>query len=344
MAQEQTEPTPTLHVAPGPHFGSSGRSTRSMMYDVALALLPAVAMSFYVFGSDAGRVIGLTIISCMATEAIFQIIRGRRVSLPDGSAMVTGLILALSLPWTAPWWMPVIGGVVAVGIGKMVFGGLGDNLFNPAMVGRAFLMICFTTQMTTWLMDTNVPPPNAVWLTPAAEAADVAGAAPATPDATTGATPLESKVTYAWSHMMVGNINGCLGETSALALLLGGIYLCLRRTAAWQIPIGVLGGAMIIAFIHAGLNPDAVLKPGHHLLGGALMFGAFFIATDPVSSPVSPMGRWVFAIGLGALTMIIRLYAAYPEGMMFAVLLMNALTPMINRWTIPVPVGGKPKS
>jgi len=327
MAEQQTKPTPdaaTLHVAPSPHFGTTGRSTRWMMYDVALALLPAVGMSLYVFGDGAMRVILISIASCLATEVVFQIIRRKSITTDDGSALVTGLILALSLPWTVPWWIPVIGGVVAVGIGKMVFGGLGDNLFNPAMVGRAFVMICFTTEMTTWLIN-GAGPANAVV------------------DATTGATPLAGKYVYALHHMFLGNVNGCLGETSAGLLLLGGLYLCIRRTAAWQIPLSVLAGAALVAFIQWGLNPETALKPGHHLFGGAMMFGAFFIATDPVSSPVSGMGRCVFGLGIGILTMLIRLSPGYPEGMMFAVLIMNSVTPMINRWTIPAPVGGRPK-
>jgi electron transport complex protein RnfD len=330
MAEQQIKPpsSATLHVAPSPHFGTTGRSTRWMMYDVVLALLPAVGMSLYVFGGGALRVILISVASCLATEMVFQVVRRKPITTNDGSALVTGLILALSLPWTVPWWIPLIGGVVALAIGKKVFGGLGDNLFNPAMVGRAFVMICFTTEMTTWLVN-GAGPANAVV------------------DAATGATPLAAgkmeQISYAWHNMLIGNINGCLGETSALLLLLGGIYLCIRRTAAWQIPLGVLLGAAVVAFIQWGVNPETALSPGHHLLGGGMVFGAFFIATDPVSSPVTARGRWVFGLGLGVLTMLIRLFAGYPEGMMFAVLIMNSVTPTINRWTIPVPVGGKPK-
>lgn len=301
-----------------------------MMLDVLIALLPAVLMSLYVFGSATARIIALSVVSCLATEAIFQRLRGRAISIADGSAIVTGLILALSLPWTAPWYIPVIGGVVAIGIGKMVYGGLGYNIFNPAMVGRAFLMICFAQQFSTWMMNGQGP-----WH--------------AVIDATTGATPLSlgkgiGGVTPAgsdWLWMFLGNINGSLGETSAVALLLGGLYLVIRRSAAWQIPAGVLIGAMVVAGIQYAGHPGAPLTPVHHLFGGALLFGAFFIATDPVSSPVSVPGRWVFGLGVGVLTMLIRLFSSYPEGVMFAVLLMNMLTPMINRWTIPVPVGGK---
>ena len=373
-------PAPMLHVAPGPHFGTTGRSTRWMMLDVLIALTPVVAMSLYLFGGRAAVVMSLSIISCLATEIIFLLIRGRPVTVFDGSSAVTGLILALSMPWTSPWWLPVIGGLIAVAIGKMVFGGLGYNLFNPAMVGRAFLMICFTTEMTAWLAGGQAPL-NVV-------------------DAATGATPMwagkAERIAYALKDLFLGNVNGSLGETSALLLLLGGLYLCLRRTAAWQIPVGVLLGAMLVACLQVGfgggeaaglvwrvaaplalvgggallmwggsmwaacagaalclaglgmgqwaanLNPEGpVLTPLHHLFGGALMFGAFFIASDPVSSPVSVRGRWVFGLGVGMMTMVIRLFSTYPEGVMFAVLLLNCVTPLINRWTIPVPVGGK---
>jgi len=327
---KDTQATPSLHIAPSPHFGTTGRSTRWMMYDVALALLPAVGMSLYVFGGGAMRVILISIASCLAAETVFQIIRRKPITTGDGSALVTGLVLALSLPWTVPWWIPTIGGVVAIAIGKMVFGGLGDNLFNPAMVGRAFVMICFTTELTTWTLG-GAAPPSAVVI-----------------DGMTGATPLAGKVVYPLSNMFLGNTNGCLGETSALLLLIGGAYLCIRRTAAWQIPLGVLAGAAAAAMVQWGVNTwlldvPTPLTPAHHLFGGGLMLGAFFIATDPVSSPVSASGRWIYAVGMGALTILIRLFAGYPEGMMFAVLIMNSVTPIINRCTIPVPVGGKPR-
>ncbi len=326
MAQDATTPpddaaaaAPALHVAPSPHFGTTGRSTRWMMYDVVLALLPAVVVGTYVFGLDALRVIAITIGACVATEWVFLTLRRRPVTLLDGSAVVTGLILALSMPWTSPWWMAVIAGAVAIAIGKMVFGGLGNNLFNPAMVGRAFVMLAFTTEMTAW-----GTPPNAVVV-----------------EGMTGATALAGKAAYPWLPLLLGNVGGCLGETSALALLLGGLYLCLRRTAAWQIPVGVLGGALVVAMIQWGVHPEATIGPVTHMLGGGLVFGAFFIATDPVSSPVSVKGRWIFGVGLGVLVMLIRLFAGYPEGVMFSVLIMNSIVPIINRYTIPVPVGGK---
>ncbi|NLF33138.1 MAG: RnfABCDGE type electron transport complex subunit D [Planctomycetes bacterium] len=330
MAQDATTPpdlapAPALHVAPSPHFGTSGRSTRWMMYDVILALLPALGVGVYVFGLDALRVVAITIAACLATEWIFLTVRRRPTTLLDGSAVVTGLILAMSMPWTSPWWMAVIAGAVAVALGKMVFGGLGNNLFNPAMVGRAFVMICFTNEMTLWLMNGQTPPPHAV-------------------EAVSGATPLAGKMAFEWYNLFLGNVNGCIGETSAAALILGGLYLCLRRTAAWQIPAGVLGGALAVALIQWRVHPEAVITPATHMLGGGLIFGAFFIATDPVSSPVTVRGRWIFGLGMGVLVMLIRLLASFPEGMMFSVLIMNSIVPIINRYTIPVPVGGRTKA
>lgn len=325
QADEATAVEPALNIAPGPHFGTTGRSTRWMMLDVIIALLPVMGMSLYVFGWPAARVLGVSVVACVATEAVFQFLRRRPTSVVDMSALVTGLILALSLPWTSPWWLIIVGAVVAIALGKMVFGGLGGNIFNPAMVGRAFLMICFTTEMTTWVMNSQGPA-NAI-------------------DAMTAATPLAAgkyeQIAIPLQYLFLGNVNGSLGETSALMCILGGLYLCLRRTAAWQIPVGVVVGAMAVAVSHWLAKPDAALGPGHHLFGGSLLFGAAFIATDPVSTPVSRKGRWIFGLGVGALTIAIRLFASYPEGVMFSILIMNALTPIINRYTIPAPVGGR---
>ena len=349
MAEDQGNQVqaPAAIVAPSPHLGTSGRSTRSMMYDVLIALVPAVVMSFVVFGAAAGKHIVLCVAACLATEAAFQAARRRKITLLDGSAVVTGLILALSLPWTAPWWIPVIGGLVAVGLGKMVFGGLGANIFNPAMVGRAFLMICFGLQLST---PPGQYPPHAT--RQVVSESGVHCRTEATPmtawklkSTDVGGGKME-RARFPLGNLLLGNVNGSLGETSAVLLLIGGIYLCIRRTATWRIPVGVLMGAMVVAIavecVHYGAGTRPLFRPLHHLFGGALIFGAFFIATDPVSSPISARGRWAFGLGLGVLTMVIRLFSSYPEGVMFSVLIMNSITPLINRWTIPVPVGGKP--
>ena len=326
-------PAPTLHVAPGPHICDTSLTTRKMMLDVIIALVPVMLMSLIVFGQYALTVIALCVGSCVVTEAVCTLLRGRKLSLGDLSAVVTGLILAMSLPAAAGtaggWHTAVIGSAVAIALAKILFGGLGQNIFNPAMVGRAFVMLAFAgvlgaggyviegasvdvvtqaTPMTQWL-DSLKPE-----------------AAADTLQATLGT-------------LIVGNTNGSLGETSALACLIGGLYLVIRRTASWEIPVGVLAAAAVVGGV------ANVLQPGpwtvlHHLCGGALLFGAFYIATDPVSSPLTPKGKIIFGAGIGVLVMLIRLWANYPEGVMFAVLLMNAAVPLINGWTNPRPVGG----
>jgi electron transport complex protein RnfD len=293
-----------------------------MMVDVLIALAPVTVAALAVFQWYAVRQLAVCIISCLAAEAGFTKMRRQPLRLGDLSAVVTGAILAFSLPGTAPWYVGVIAAVVAMGIGKVIFGGLGMNLFNPAMVGRAFVMIAFAGLM-------------------GASGYQDAGS---TVDILSQATPLtafkQSGLDMPILALFLGVTNGSLGETSALACLLGGGYLCIRRTASWEIPGGVLVASAGMAGIGCLVSPETMWSPLHHLLGGALMFGAFFIATDPVSSPLTPRGKFIFGVGIGVLVMVLRLFSGYPEGVMFAVLLMNGVTPLINRWTIPTPVGG----
>lgn len=295
-----------------------------MMLDVIIALSPVIVASIWIFSWYAIVQVGLCVLTSLATESIWQKLSKKPVSVLDGSGAVTGIILGLSLPWSAPWYVPVIGSAVAVILGKMVFGGLGMNLFNPAMVGRAFIMLSF--------------------------AGALGASAYVHPDAAmvvlTQATPLSAAKSSAtlsgfpdiWA-LFTGNRNGSLGETSALAILIGGIFLCVRRTASWQLPVGVILGCAATSglFQILGLSNLTILQ---HLLGGSLLFGAFFIATDPVTSPLTPKGKWIFAIGIGITVVFLRSFSSYPAGVMFAVLLMNAVVPLINRWTIPTPVGG----
>ncbi len=315
--------TTELHVAPSPHLSKIGQSTQRMMMDVLIALAPVTAMALFVFQWYAVKQLAVCLISCLAAEALFTKMRRQPLHLKDFSAVVTGVILALSLPGTAPWFVGFIASFVAMGIGKIIFGGIGMNLFNPAMVGRAFVMIAFASMM-------------------GASGYEDAGSYV---DVITQATPLtafkQSGIGSPLSSLFLGITNGSLGETSALACLLGGIYLCLRRTASWEIPVGVLVAAGIVGGINDLAGSGAAWTTIHHLLGGALLFGAFFIATDPVSSPLTPKGKFIFGAGVGVLVMIIRIFSGYPEGVMFAVLLMNGVTPLINRWTIPTPFGGE---
>jgi len=293
-----------------------------------------------IFKWMAVKQLAVSVLGCMAAEFIFTAARRRKPTLNDLSAVVTGVLLAMSLPGTSPWFVTLIAAFAAMGLGKFIFGGLGHNIFNPAMVGRAFAMMAFTGAL----------------------------AAGGYVDATSGGVVSQATPMTAWqmNHhvtsplaLLLGNTNGSLGETSAIACLIGGLYLLIRRTAAWQIPVGVIAATIVFGLMDTSretLAAGSILVSGqwshlwsfmleewtvaHHLLGGAVLFGAFFIATDPVSSPLTPKGRFIFGAGVGALAMLMRSLSAYPEGVMFSVLLMNALTPLINRWTIPVPVGG----
>lgn len=314
-------PAPQLHVAPGPHVIEGHLTTRRMMVDVLIALTPALIAAFWVFRFYAVIQVGISVASCLAAEALFTRMRRQPLPLGDYSAAVTGVILGLSLPSTAPWFVGAIGGFAAIGLGKTSFGGMGHNIFNPAMVGRAFIMIAFPA------------------LLGASAYVTVEGA-----DILSGATPLtlfkQAGETTPLANLLLGNTNGSLGETSALACLIGGVYLCIRRTAAWQIPAGVVASVLVIGGLVNLGNLDASWGVVHHLLSGSMLFGAFFIATDPVSSPLTPKGRFIFGAGIGALVLLLRMLSGYPEGVMFAVLLMNAVVPLINRWSIPRPVGG----
>ncbi|MBT8339449.1 MAG: RnfABCDGE type electron transport complex subunit D [Desulfatitalea sp.] len=312
---------PSLHVAPSPHIHDRAFTTHRMMVDVVLALTPAVAMAVYLFRWSALIHITLCVGVCLLSELIFTRMRGRKATLNDLSAVVTGLILALSMPATAPWYAAVIASAAAIGLGKIIFGGLGMNIFNPAMVGRAFVMISFAGVMGAGAYES------------ASGMVDVISQA-------TPMNALKQSGTFAMvPNLFLGLTNGSIGETSALACLLGGIYLCIRRTASWEIPAAMIATVLLIAGaadIVGHFGGRLVLQ---HLLGGALFFGAFFIATDPVSSPLSSRGKLIFGAGSGALVMLLRMFSGYPEGVMFAVLLMNAVTPLINRWTIPRTMG-----
>jgi electron transport complex protein RnfD len=320
---EPSAAAPVIHVSPSPHLSNQALTTQRIMLDVVIGLLPVVLMALYVFRLYAVKQLAICVVSCLAAEALFTKMRSRSLPLKDCSALVTGVILALSLPGPAPWYVGFIASFVAIGIGKTIFGGVGMNLFNPAMVGRAFVMIAFASVL-------------------AAAGYQDAGSAV---DAVTQATPMDTfkqtGVATPLSALFFGLTNGSLGETSALACLIGGLFLCIRRTASWEIPAGVILAVAVFGGIANLINPDAAWTVLHHLLGGSLLFGAFFIATDPVSSPLTPKGKFIFGAGVGALIMLLRLFSGYPEGVMFAVLLMNGLTPLINRWTIPQPLGAQ---
>jgi len=320
---QKGKPARAISVAAAPHVTDLSLTTRRMMIDVLIGLAPVILTALVVFRLYAAKQLLLSLAGCLAAEAIFTAMRRRPITLGDFSAVVTGVILALSLPGTAPWYVAVVGSFAAIGLGKVIFGGLGQNIFNPAMVGRAFVMICFASVMGA-----------SAYVDSAASLDVITQATPLTAarQDPTRAIPL--------LPLLLGTTNGCLGETSAIACVLGGLYLCIRRTASWEIPAGVLSATAVIAGGLQIANPQTNMTVLHHLLGGALLFGAFFIATDPVSSPLTPKGKFVFGLGIGALVMLMRTLSGYPEGVMFSVLLMNSLVPLINRWTIPRPVGG----
>jgi electron transport complex protein RnfD len=318
-------PAADIQVAPSPHLSDSALTTRRMMVEVLIGLVPAVVMAVVVFGWAAVVQVGSCVLCCLGTEVVFTWIRGRPAPIGDCSAAVTGVILGLSLPANASLYIAVIGSAAAIGLGKAVFGGLGCNIFNPAMVGRAFVMLSFASQLGSSAYEAVQP--HLTLLTQA------------TPLTIAKQGAVEVAAAQQLWPLFLGTVKGSLGEVSALALLLGGIYLCVRRVASWEIPAGVVLAAAVLAGLAnwAGLTPFTAL---HHLLSGALLLGAFFIATDPVTSPLTGKGKFVFGLGIGLLVMVIRLFSGYPEGVMFAVLVMNAVVPLLNRWTIPRPLGG----
>jgi electron transport complex protein RnfD len=330
-----------ITVSSGPHI-SRDLSTRGVMIDVIIGLVPAMLAAGYYFRLHALMLVATCVIASVVTEWLCNLIRKKPNSLDDFSAVVTGIILAFSLPPAFPLWAAVIGSVFAIAIGKMVFGGLGANIFNPAMAGRAFLTASFGMMMTTWAVPATI------------DSAMPKISAENTIDVRTQATPLAfskeaqkkntgaPEVNQQLKPAFTGSVGGCLGETSALALLIGGIYLLIRRTISFHIPLAVILSALVFGSIAYLINPEAYVSPLMHLCSGGLLIGAFFIATDPVTAPLTRRGMWLFGIGVGSITMLIRIVGEYPEGVMYSVLLMNAVTPLIDRLFKRIPAGGKP--
>ncbi|MCC6076246.1 RnfABCDGE type electron transport complex subunit D [Pseudomonas sp. GCM10022188] len=347
----------TMGLVSGP-FAHDRSSVNRIMLQVCLALLPATLFGLYLFGWPAINLWLLTCASAVLTEALCLRWLGQpQRRLLDGSALLTGWLLALSLPPWAPWWIGVGGSVFAIGIGKQIYGGIGQNLFNPAMLARVALLIAFPLQMTTWAL------PHA--LGSAAAPGFVEGLAitfgGAIPDGTTGATALgglktELTLGHTAEQILAGNFQlipallgstaGSLGETSELLLLLGGLWLLLRRIIHWEIPVSMLVSVVLLGAIAHQINPDRYPGGLYHLASGGLLLGALFIATDPVTSPVSRAGRLIFGIGCGVLVYVIRTWGSFPEAVAFAVLFMNALSPLIDRYWRPRAYGrtssGKP--
>lgn len=321
-------------LSSSPHTHSHASVSRIML-DVIIALLPTTAAGIWFFGMPAVWTIATCVSTCIVTEAVCRILMKRDNTIGDLSAVVTGLLLALNLPAGIPLWMAVVGSVFAIFIAKQVFGGLGMNPFNPALSARAFMLISFTGPMTTWLKPiSRCGCSEAVaCATPHAMAKGVEAMTTATPLAfiKNGSVPDGLGL---WD-MLIGNMPGCIGEVSAIALAIGALYLLFRKVITWHIPVAFLATVAVYALI-AGRAPAHV-----EILTGGIMIGACFMATDYVTSPTTAKGKLIFGFGCGLLCMLIRQFGSYPEGCSFAILIMNAICPLINRWTQPKPFGAR---
>jgi len=324
-----------LTVSLSPHIRGE-ESVKRLMYSVIIALIPALAISLYFFGLGAFVVTLLAIVSCVGFEyLISRYVLKTSNTILAGSAVITGLLLAFNVPSNLPWWMVIIGSAVAIGIAKMTFGGLGNNPFNPALIGRVFLLISFPEAMTSW------PTPSVL--------------STFYIDAETGPTALaiikeglkkgETVPTlingFSYIGSFIGEEGGSMGEVSVIALLIGGIYLLIRRVITWHIPVSMLASVFIFTGLLWLINPLKFADPLFHILTGGVIIGAFFMATDYVTSPMTPKGMLLFGAGIGILTVIIRVWGAYPEGVSFAILIMNALVPLINKYIKPKRFGEK---
>lgn len=318
----------TLKVSHSPHIFED-TSVRKLMYGVVIALLPTLAWSVYAFGIGAIIVTAVSIVSCVIFEFTIQkYLLKQQPTISDGSAIVTGMLLAFNVPSNLPIGIIIIGALVSIGIGKMTFGGLGSNPFNPALVGRVFLLISFPVQMTSW------PIPK--------------GFDTKYVDAATGATPLgilqeggDKPVTQlmdqmpSYTDLFLGQMGGSLGEMAAFALIIGFIILLYMRVITWHIPVSIIGSVGVFTGILWLADPTQYADPMFHILSGGLLLGAIFMATDYVSSPMSKKAMWIYGIGIGVLTVLIRVFGSYPEGVSFAILIMNAFVPILNRYVKP---------
>jgi electron transport complex protein RnfD len=310
--------TNRLLMTSSPHQHHRDDTSRIML-EVILALAPAATLAVFFFGVRALLLMLVSVGTAVLTEAVIQKLTGQKITIRDWSAALTGLLLAFNVPAGLPLWIIAIGAVVAIGIGKHVFGGLGSNPFNPALVGRAVLLASWPVQMTSWVAPFTM----------------VSSATPL------GAMKLEGTKT-ALSALFLGPIGGSLGETSALALIAGGLYLLWRGIIDWRIPTGFIGTVAVFTWIAGGEGLFGG-NPLFHVLAGGLLLGAFFMATDLVTSPVTKRGRLIMGIGCGLITSVIRLWGGYPEGVSYSILIMNALTPLIDRYTQPRKFGGAVK-
>ncbi len=319
-----------LMVSTAP-FLKDRETTPGIMFTVVYTLIPIVLVSYYFFGLSAFLISLTAVISCVFTEWLFNKSEAPFKTLKDGSALITGLLLALTLPPGFPLWMVFIGGVVAIGMGKAMWGGLGQNVFNPALLGRAFLQAAFPTAITTW------SPPDGMYFSlrgtnaafPLFQGVNVDGA--------TGATPLAKMkfdhVSTDIMDLLIGSTGGSLGETCAILIILAGIYLLFKKIINWRIPLSIILSVSLFSGVFYLINPEIYPSPVFMILSGGMLLGTVYMATDLVTSPLTPKGTWIFGIGIGILIVLIRNWGGLPEGVMYAILLMNAATPLINRFT-----------
>ena len=308
-----------LIVSPSPHLHTK-TSTKSLMRDVVIALIPAVVVSVLFYGWSELLILGVSVASCVLLEyLITRYMLKKACTIGDMSAVVTGILLALNLPSTTPWWIVLIGAVVAIGVAKMTFGGLGQNVFNPALVGRVFLLVSFPAQMTDWTR-----PQGFIGSVDA-----LSGATPLGLAKEGGVAAIES---LDYMDMLFLNIGGSAGELSAIALIVGFIYLLARKVIKPYITLSIIATVAIFSGIFWAVNPAEYTDPAFNILPGGLLLGSIFMATDYVTSPMSNVGGIIFGVGIGIITMLIRYFGAYPEGVSFAILIMNSVVPLINKW------------
>lgn len=326
-------------ISASPHVFSE-RSTKNLMYDVLYALIPAFLVSVYVFGLSALVVTSVAVISCILFEYVIQkYLLKTAVTVSDGSALITGILLAFNVPSSLPIWMIIVGSLVAIGVAKLSFGGLGYNIFNPALVARVFLLVSFPVQMTSW----PLPVENNLKLVDAVTGETTLGMIKEGLMYGETMSTISEKLPSAMD-LLLGITSGSIGEMSGLALLLGGVFLLARKVITWHIPITVLVTMFIMTGIFWIIDPEQYANPLIHVLSGGAILGAFYMATDLVTSPVTKKGMIIFAIGIGAITVIIRLFGAYPEGISFAIIIMNAFVPLINKYFKPRRFGSPIKS
>lgn len=325
-----------LIVSPAPHVHGD-ESTRRIMQDVLIALAPSMLVAVYFYGLSAIKLLLVAVIACMGAEFLIQkYLMRTKVTVTDLSAAVTGVLLALNLPPTAPWWVIVIGSVVAIGVAKMTFGGLGHNIFNPALVGRVFLLISFPVIMTDWTVPSS-------WFRPGV-------------DAVTGATPLalikeglaqgqtveqilSANPDLSYGQMLFARAGGSAGEASALAIILGFVYLLIRRVIRPHIPVTIILTVAVMSGIFWLIDPSQYTDPLFNILTGGVLLGSVFMATDYVTSPMTAKGMVIYGIGIGIITVLIRFFGSYPEGVSFAILIMNSIVPLLNKYIKPARFG-----